>query len=163
MQEIYRPAASVLVLRPDADPASGAAHQILLLHKPRKTDAWQLPQGGVEERESVTETALRELREEAGLTDCRVIGVSSRVYQYDFPQSFRRFRPDNVRGQRIQYVFALAPWDAAVRVDGEEVDGSTWVPVAQLGQYIRREEYLQIVKELYAEATNGKWKMESEK
>ena len=107
MLDHYRPAASVLVLRPSG--GQGMQYEILLLHKPRKNDAWQLPQGGVEEGESVTQAAIRELQEEAGLTECRLIGVSPRVYQYDFPASFRRFRPDDVCGQRIQYVFALAP------------------------------------------------------
>ena len=147
MEEIYRSAASILVLRLAPD-----SHQILLLHKPRKKDAWQLPQGGVEAGETVTEAALRELKEEAGLNDCRVLGTSARVYQYDFPASFRRFRPDNVKGQRIQYVFALAPGDAVVKVDEKEVDGFMWVPLAGLGEYVRRGEYLDLVKCLYDEA-----------
>lgn len=147
MQEVYRRAASILVLRPVGD-----SYEILLLHKPRKRDAWQLPQGGVEGSENVTEAALRELKEEAGLDGCRVLGVSARVYQYDFPESFRRFRPDNVKGQRIEYVFALAPKDASVTVDGVEVDNSVWVTLEQIPQYIKRREYLEIVKGLYAEA-----------
>ncbi|NOS67341.1 MAG: NUDIX domain-containing protein, partial [Candidatus Peribacteraceae bacterium] len=100
-----------------------------------------------------TEAALRELKEEAGLDGCRVLGVSERVYQYDFPESFRRFRPDNVKGQRIEYVFALAPKDAIVTVDGVEVDSSVWVEMEQVGQYVKRSEYLEIVKGLYDEAT----------
>lgn len=155
MEDVYRHAASILVLRP-VDPSTtlraGSGHQILLLHKPRKKDSWQLPQGGVEGNENVTEAALRELQEEAGLTGCTVIGTSEREYTYDFPPSFRRFRPDNVKGQLIKYVFALASKDAAVTVDGVEVDNSVWVGVDQLGQFIKRSEYLEIVKDLYNEA-----------
>lgn len=95
---------------------------------------------------------MRELKEEAGLDGCRVFGTSKRVYQYDFPESFRRFRPDNVKGQRIEYVFALVPWDAAVRVDRVEVDGFVWADKSQLGKYIRRKEYLNLAQELYEEA-----------
>ena len=154
--DIYRPAASILVLRPVEVCKPGGVcetiYSILLLHKPRKNDAWQLPQGGVEAGESVTEAALRELNEEASLTGCTVLGVSARVYQYDFPESFRRFRPDNVKGQRIEYVFALAPKDAKVTVDGKEVDSSVWVDLSQLTQYIKRGEYVEIVQGLYEEA-----------
>ena len=156
MSDIYRRAASILVLRPSevcSQDGCSTIYQILLLHKPRKKDAWQLPQGGVEEGETMTQAALRELQEEAGLRDCQVIGTSERVYQYEFPASFRRFRPDNVRGQRIEYVFALAPTDATVTVDEKEVDGSVWVDVGQLGQYIKRKEYLVIVIGLYEEAS----------
>ena len=52
MPDVYRSAASILVLKPvDVCLPGGkceTVYQILLLHKPRKKDAWQLPQGGVE-------------------------------------------------------------------------------------------------------------------
>ncbi len=61
MPDVYRSAASLIVLRPrrggSGDP------QMLLLHKPRKRDAWQLPQGGCEEGETIEQAALRELME----------------------------------------------------------------------------------------------------
>ncbi len=126
--------------------------QFLLLHKPRKNDAWQLPQGGVEPGETVPQAALRELEEEAGITNCTYLGESKRVYQYDFPASFRRFRPDNVCGQRIAYVFALADEDVEVRVDGKEVDGFLWVGSPQITASVRRKEYAEIVSGLYEEA-----------
>ncbi|MSR87406.1 NUDIX hydrolase [Candidatus Peribacteria bacterium] len=147
MTDVYRRAASILVIKPVED-----SYHILLLHKPRKKDAWQLPQGGVEGEENVTQAALRELNEEASLKDCNVLGVSPRFYQYDFPDSYRRFRPDNVKGQHISFVFALAPMDAAVTVDEKEVDSYVWIDVAQLGQYLKRDEYLNLVKGLYEEA-----------
>lgn len=155
MTDVYRHAASILVLRPVevcSREGCGTAYQILLLHKPRKKDAWQLPQGGVEGGENVTEAALRELQEEAGLSGCTVIGTSGRVYQYDFPASFRLFRPDNVKGQRIEYVFALAPKYVTVTVDGKEVDHHAWIDVSQLSQFVKRNEYSEIVKGLYDEA-----------
>ena len=156
MQQVYRHAASILVLRPVEVCAPGGEcqkiYQILLLHKPRKKDSWQLPQGGMEQGEDVTQAALRELKEEASLDGCRVIGKSERVYQYDFPDSFRRFRPDNVCGQKIEYVFALAPDNPQVVVDGKEVDAHAWIGIDQLTQYVRREEYLEIVRGLFEEA-----------
>ena len=156
MTDVYRRAASILVLRPVEVCKPGGVcetvYQILLLHKPRKKDAWQLPQGGVEAGEDVTQAALRELQEEAGLSGCRVIGTSERVYQYDFPASYRRFRPDNVKGQHISFIFALAPKDAVVTVDNKEVDGSVWIDLSQVPQYVKRGEYVEIVNGLYDEA-----------
>ena len=147
MPDVYRHAASILVLRPVQ-----GGHQILLLHKPRKKDSWQLPQGGMEAGEDVTQAALRELNEEASLSGCTVLGVSKTVYQYDFPSSYRRFRPDNVKGQHISFVFALAPQDSRVVVDGKEVDGYVWVDLAQLPQYVKRKQYLELVGGLVEEA-----------
>ncbi|TSC58272.1 MAG: (Di)nucleoside polyphosphate hydrolase [Candidatus Peregrinibacteria bacterium Greene0416_19] len=127
------------------------AYELLLLHKPRKKDAWQLPQGGVEGVETVEQAALRELKEEAGLEGA-VIGKSECVYQYDFPTSFRSFRPDNVCGQRIEYIFALAPTDVRIQVDGREIDSYAWVDAGRLAGYIKRKEYLDLVRGLFEEA-----------
>lgn len=155
MDDVYRSAASVVVLRPtDVCSPDGCAtvYQILLLHKPRKKDDWQLPQGGVEEGENIEQAALRELMEEAGISNVKVIGKSPEKYKYDFPESFRRFRPDNVRGQCIEYVFALAPADVKVQVDGKEIDSHVWVLPEQLALYIHRKQYVECVEKLMREA-----------
>jgi len=148
MSDIYRSAASLIVLRP----AGTAGFQLLILHKPRKKDAWQLPQGGVEEGETVEQAALRELHEEAGIEGLRVLGKSRDVYQYDFPSSFRRFRPDNVCGQRIEYIFGIVPSDAVVKVDGHEINDYKWVDIGDVRRFIKREEYIDLVVKLYNEA-----------
>ena len=153
--DTYRQAASVLLLRPSAvctPDGCGEAYQILLLHKPRKRDAWQLPQGGVEGGETTTQAALRELHEEAGIGDAHVIGESVQCYKYDFPETFRRFRPDNVCGQCIRFVFALCSSDTRVTVDANEIDSFAWVDSEQVNFYIKRKEYLELVKKMYEEA-----------
>ncbi len=150
MPDVYRSAASILVLRPR--PTAPSVYEMLLLHKPRKNDSWQLPQGGVEAGESIVQAAVRELQEEASVTGCRVLGESMCVYQYDFPEGFRRFRPDNVRGQKICFVLALAAPGTQVIVDGKEVDAFVWVTLEEMGTYVRRKEYLELMKGLYEEA-----------
>ncbi len=147
MQDVYRSAASIVVLKP----VSEGEFQVLLLHKPRKKDAWQLPQGGCEAGETMLQAALRELQEEAGISDVRVVGESKKIYQYDFPLSFRRFRPDHVCGQKIGFVFAISPADTVVTVDNKEVDQFVWVYPGQIKQYIKRKEYLSLVHELIQE------------
>jgi putative (di)nucleoside polyphosphate hydrolase len=47
-------------------------------------DAWQLPQGGVEEGESYLDAAKRELFEETNVSSIEFLGSSS-LYIYDFP------------------------------------------------------------------------------
>jgi putative (di)nucleoside polyphosphate hydrolase len=147
MTDVYRRAASMLLLRP-----TDGGYEFLLLHKPRKGDAWQLPQGGIEAGEDVATAALRELQEEASVTGARVLAVSDKVYQYDFPAGYRRFRPDNVKGQRIEFVLALAWENATVTVDNNEIDQYVWVTVDSMATYVKRKQYAELVKELYAEA-----------
>ncbi|MDB4978663.1 MAG: putative (di)nucleoside polyphosphate hydrolase [Candidatus Peribacteria bacterium] len=155
MTDKYRQAASMIVLRPNQSAGSAESaepYELLLLHKPRRNDAWQLPQGGLEQGENVEQAALRELEEEAGLTGCTVIGQSAKVYCYNFPSSFRRFRPDDICGQQIGYIFALAPDHARIRVDEKEIDGHVWITPSRLPEFVERREYLQLMKELVEEA-----------
>lgn len=148
MQDQYREAASMLLLRP----AEGEGYELLLLHKPRKKDAWQLPQGGVEGNETPEECAVRELNEEAGLGSVMVLGKSETVYQYDFPASYRRFRPDHICGQRIRFVFAHTDRSSEVIVDAKEVDRYEWIKLTELPRFIKRKEYVELVQSLYKEA-----------
>lgn len=147
MKDMYRAAASLLLLRPAED-----GYEFLLLHKPRKRDAWQLPQGGADEGETAEQCAVRELREEAGITDVTILGKSDLVYKYDFPASYRRFRPDHICGQRIEFVFGTCPADVVVTVDNVEVDNYTWVPTEKVGQFLKRKAYLELVTSLIQEA-----------
>jgi 8-oxo-dGTP pyrophosphatase MutT (NUDIX family) len=154
MQDTYRQCASVVLLRSSvgcSPDGCGNLYQVLLVHKPRQKDAWQLPQGGVEEGETVEEAALRELQEEAGVT-AKIIGESRQTYRYDFPASYRRFRPDHICGQLIRFVFAVPDGAQAVQVDGKEIDSFVWVDPEQLRQYLRRSKYLHLVQSLVQQA-----------
>lgn len=150
--DCYRFAASLLLLRPFQ---TGEGWEILLLHKPRKKDAWQLPQGGMEEGESPEQCAVRELQEEAGLTGATILGTSNLIYQYDFPASYRKFRPDHVCGQKIHFVYGTIGRDAAVQVDNVEVNQFKWVTIQQLPKYLKRKEYLELAENLYHEALDA--------
>jgi putative (di)nucleoside polyphosphate hydrolase len=143
MKDVYRSCASVAVFR-----KNGEQIEMLLVHKPRKKDAWQLPQGGVEEGESTQEAAAREIMEEAGIAP-EIFGSSDHVYTYDFPASYRRFRPDNVCGQTVEYFFGELPMGVDVTVDQEEIDSFTWVTRKKIPKYLKRKAYLKLAMNLY--------------
>lgn len=49
-------------------------------------NAWQLPQGGVDEGESYPEAAKRELLEETGISSIRFVSQTNQLYKYEFPE-----------------------------------------------------------------------------
>lgn len=148
----YRPCVSVLVIRDDG--------KVLLVHKPRKRDAWQLPQGGIEpfdagaqgkEGESLERAARRELREETGIELTSPLTVSSHHYQYDYPPGFVRAKKPRYAGQHLTFVTATVLPGTVVKVDQRELDTYRWVAPKDLGKYLKREEYLEVVKKVIEE------------
>src|SRR4051812_28578691 len=51
-------------------------------------EAWQMPQGGIDEGESPTEAALRELYEEVGTNEVTLLGQTKSWFSYDLPDEW---------------------------------------------------------------------------
>ncbi len=122
--------------------------QVLWARRVGGHDAWQFPQGGVNEGETLTQALHRELEEETGLTATKVkiLAQTNSWLRYRIPRKFRRYNSDpDFRGQK-QHWFLLqldAAEDAIALDSGEkpEFDGwrwvSYWYPVGQVVEFKR--------------------------
>ncbi len=70
-------------------------------------DAWQMPQGGMDEDEDPRDTVLRELEEEIGTAAAEIIGETDGWLTYDLPKEIRKtIWKGRYRGQKQKW-FAL--------------------------------------------------------
>jgi putative (di)nucleoside polyphosphate hydrolase len=138
----HRPCVSVVVLRPSTD----NAYEVLLVHKPRKHDAWQVPQGGIEEGESTIQAGKRELMEETNIHLTSEINICPQVYLYDYPKSFIRFQKPRYAGQHLTFVTAYVPRNTVVTVDKQELDDFRWVNTKKIRRYLKRWKYRKVVE-----------------
>lgn len=127
-------------------------------------DAWQLPQGGVDEGEMPREAVMRELKEEIGTNRAEIIAQSRDWYTYDLPDHLiGRVWGGRYRGQRQRW-FALrflgADADIDLQAAGEhaEFDHWKWAPIESLpGMAVefKRALYADLVAEFALLARSG--------
>ncbi|WP_428940864.1 NUDIX domain-containing protein [Fontivita pretiosa] len=113
---------SVFVIRPDE---SGGSHEFLQLHRAAGDylgGTWQLVRGGVEPHESYVAAALRELREEAGLSP-------RELYRLGSVESFYT-DVDDTLWHAVPFC-AVVDRDAPVVLNAEH-DAFRWVPRRQI-------------------------------
>ncbi|MFP4044038.1 MAG: RNA pyrophosphohydrolase [Rhodosalinus sp.] len=92
--------------------------------------AWQMPQGGIDPGESVEEAALRELREETGVTPdlVRLERESADWVTYDLPHELvPKIWKGRFRGQKQKWVLMrFLGTDDRIDISTEHPEFSTW-------------------------------------
>ena len=94
------------------------------------TDAWQMPQGGIDEGEAPETAAFRELSEETGIdfSLARVIGETAGWLSYDIPvELISKLWNGQYRGQEQKwFAFEFLGKDSDINIVTEEPEFSEW-------------------------------------
>ena len=124
--------------------------RFLLVHQ--KKGHWGFPKGHADPGETPTETALRELGEEAGVTSCELIGNELFVERYAFI---------NKKGKRVDKTvtfFLGRVDDPTVTVQPEEVQDYAWLTADEVKKRLTFPE----ARELFSRVLEHLNKIESE-
>lgn len=128
----YRPCAGVVLINGEG-----------LIFAGRRLDsatpAWQMPQGGIDAGEQPLAAALRELREETGISNDLVefVAETPEWITYDLPpELLGQVWKGRYRGQRQRwYLFRFLGSDDQIRIDTAHPEFSAW-------RWIKAEEML---------------------
>lgn len=119
---------------------------------------WQMPQGGIDEKENPQTAALRELFEETSVKTVKIVGETKSWLMYDLPPDLRgKAWEGRFRGQKQKWFAArfLGP-EQEINISPEpphkrEFISWQWVPIQDLVQLIvpfKRDVYKAVVAEL---------------
>jgi putative (di)nucleoside polyphosphate hydrolase len=131
---------------------------LLLWAKRIKQSAWQFPQGGIKQRESLEDALYRELQEEVGLAaaDVNILHQTDEWLHYQLPKNFIRHQQDPLCiGQKQKwFLLSLESDESKVELSNNvkpEFDDWRWVnywyPVNQVIDF-KRDVYRKALKEL---------------
>lgn len=119
-----------------------------------RTEAWQMPQGGIDEGEDAQAAALREMKEEIGTDNAEIIAESRMWMKYDLPQHLvPQLWDGKYRGQKQKW-YALRylgeDSDINIQTDIPEFSEWKWVDMETLPDIIvpfKQELYAMIVEQ----------------
>jgi putative (di)nucleoside polyphosphate hydrolase len=143
----YRSGVGIILLNQKSEIFVGRRNDLL-------EDAWQMPQGGIDDGENPRQAALRELKEETGVDDVDVLSESERWLYYDLPGELaEKAWGGRWKGQRQKwFVMLFKGVDADVNIDVEnpEFNAWRWVSVHELTDLaasFKRQLYTDIIGE----------------
>jgi putative (di)nucleoside polyphosphate hydrolase len=117
----YRPGVGIMLL-------NKAGHVFAAKRIDMTSEAWQMPQGGIDEGESPEEAAWRELEEETGTGKAEILAESRGWHTYDLPQELvPKIWGGRYRGQRQKwFVMRFTGTDADINIATKHPEFSEW-------------------------------------
>ncbi|MFV9875207.1 MAG: RNA pyrophosphohydrolase [Rickettsiales endosymbiont of Dermacentor nuttalli] len=142
----YRPGVGIMILNNQK--------QVLVGKRIDKLNAWQMPQGGIDEGESPKKAAMRELLEEIGTNNVEFIAESKEWFYYNVPKYLiPKLWNGQYKGQKQKWFLCkFLGQDSEITLDTEhpEFIEWQWVELSELPPIIvpfKQKLYYKIIKE----------------
>lgn len=146
MSKNYRPNVAAVILSPKYP----FKVEIFIANRSDIDDAWQFPQGGIDEGETPKEALFRELEEEIGTRDIEIIAEHPKWLSYDFPENIaKKMYPYD--GQIQKYFLVRLKPGAKINLDTKHPEFSEYKfikynQVFKFITYFKRPVYKEILK-----------------
>lgn len=143
----YRPSVGIMLLNEKKE---------VFVGRRRKTagEAWQMPQGGIDEGEDPRVAAFRELKEETSIENAEILAESKSWLYYDLPVALvGKTRHKGWRGQRQKWFamrFKGSDVDIDIATHESEFSAWKWVAMEDLADLIvpfKRLVYMSVLDE----------------
>lgn len=143
----YRPCVGMMVVSKDRKVFVGQRLDT-------RAEAWQMPQGGIDEGEEPAQAVMRELQEEVGTDAAEIVASSQGWFDYDLPEHLvPQLWGGKYRGQRQKwFLLRFTGVDADIRIDTahQEFAAWQWASLADVPRLIvpfKRKLYEQVIAE----------------
>jgi len=142
----YRPNVAAIILSPKYPEKC----EFFIAHRSDIKNAWQFPQGGIDEGETPEEALYRELLEEIGCNDVEILGEFPEWITYDFPK-IARGKCYPYDGQTQKYFLVRLKEDAKIDLHAyaipefEEYEFVTYEELFKKVTYFKRKVYRRVI------------------
>jgi putative (di)nucleoside polyphosphate hydrolase len=144
---LYRPGVGIVLFSKD--------RRVFIGERLDNPGAWQMPQGGIDEGEEPEIAVFREMEEEVGTRNARILKVMDEWLYYDLPQKLsQRLWDGKYKGQRQKWIaLEFLGNDSEIRLDRHEhpeFGNWKWVSRKDLLSYVvpfKRKVYERIIEE----------------